>query len=262
MDATRVNALARKLRRRRETLFKEVADAEADLRALAENPDSELEERAQEERAARVLARLDHRGKREIEEIDAAERRIAAGTYGVCMSCGRRIPRARLEALPATPLCLPCAQRAEQGRPETAGEPEDAPRTGRVPAEFSSLTDREIESELRERVRQDGRVDTEELRLVCRHGVVYLDGSLPSEGEHQMLLKLVADTAGFGEIVDRLRVTEILWEREDRSKPDRAEEPEEPVAGTPPTVTEDVVESIEDGRPYVPPVDPPPEEES
>lgn len=41
--------------------------------------------------------------------VDAALERIAAGTYGSCVECGRRIPVVRLDALPATPYCVDCA---------------------------------------------------------------------------------------------------------------------------------------------------------
>ena len=75
--------MTQQLRRRREALFREVADTEADLQFIAEDRESEFEERAQEERAARLFARLDLRGKHAIEEIDAALRRIAYGSYGV-----------------------------------------------------------------------------------------------------------------------------------------------------------------------------------
>ena len=43
-------------------------------------------------------------------EIDAAEQRIDAGTYGVCTICRGPIGTARLEALPATPTCVTCAR--------------------------------------------------------------------------------------------------------------------------------------------------------
>lgn len=44
-----------------------------------------------------------------ISAIDSALATIEAGTYGVCEGCGRRIPTARLEALPATTRCVACA---------------------------------------------------------------------------------------------------------------------------------------------------------
>jgi DnaK suppressor protein len=48
-------------------------------------------------------------------QIDAALRRIEEGTYGQCEECGRGIPKARLDAIPYTPLCVECAAREERG---------------------------------------------------------------------------------------------------------------------------------------------------
>ena len=42
-------------------------------------------------------------------EVDAALERVAAGTYGVCVVCGRAIPAARLEARPFATTCVGCA---------------------------------------------------------------------------------------------------------------------------------------------------------
>ena len=39
-------------------------------------------------------------------EIEAAQRRIADGTYGLCTVCGREIPAARLEARPTATTCV------------------------------------------------------------------------------------------------------------------------------------------------------------
>lgn len=41
-------------------------------------------------------------------EIEAALRRLEAGTYGLCERCSRSVGRARLEALPHARLCAPC----------------------------------------------------------------------------------------------------------------------------------------------------------
>jgi RNA polymerase-binding transcription factor DksA len=45
----------------------------------------------------------------ELAEIDAALRRRADGTYGVCARCGRGIPEARMEVRPTARLCVSCA---------------------------------------------------------------------------------------------------------------------------------------------------------
>lgn len=261
MNEKVLESLDRKLRRQRETLFKGVADTEIDLQVIAEHRESEIEERAWEDRTSRLLARLDERGKRSIEEIDAALQRIKEGTYGTCVRCGRKISVARLKAIPVTRLCVACARAEERGEPPLAAaveEPEERPRQGPVPPDFVLMHDREIEEVLRERVRTDERIDSEELRIVCRHGVVYVDGALPSEGEHQMLRQVIEDVEGFREVVDRIQVKELLWEREDRSK---EQPPEERTPWSEERGTDDVVKSVEEGLEYEPPDEPIPEEE-
>ena len=42
-------------------------------------------------------------------DIDAAERRLESGRYGMCRDCDSAIAIARLEALPATSTCINCA---------------------------------------------------------------------------------------------------------------------------------------------------------
>ena len=78
---------AEQLRQERRALLEEVAEGEADLRAMESERASELEERAQEARAARMFARLDDRRKQKIEELDRVLQRIALGTYGICERC-------------------------------------------------------------------------------------------------------------------------------------------------------------------------------
>jgi DnaK suppressor protein len=55
---------------------------------------------------------LADRAEEVVHEIDRALARIAAGTYGRCEDCGGPIPIERLEALPATPVCVVCKRHA------------------------------------------------------------------------------------------------------------------------------------------------------
>ena len=45
--------------------------------------------------------------------IDAALRRITQDRFGVCETCGSPISKARLEALPWTPLCRDCMEQEQ-----------------------------------------------------------------------------------------------------------------------------------------------------
>ena len=50
----------------------------------------------------------------ELTDIEHALARLNDGTYGTCEACGRPIDEARLEAMPATRLCLEDQAKAEQ----------------------------------------------------------------------------------------------------------------------------------------------------
>jgi RNA polymerase-binding protein DksA len=109
MDKAKIESLAQLLRTQRQHFLEEFRRAEEDLGFIAEERESELEERAQEERAAKLLASLDDRTLFAVREIDAAFKRIHDGLYGRCEACGKQIPIARLRVLPAARFCKNCA---------------------------------------------------------------------------------------------------------------------------------------------------------
>lgn len=104
-----VDELRRALLAERRLVLERVTRAEEDLQWLDHNVESEVQEEGQEASIARLLARLDDRGRAQIEAIDRALGRIASGEYGGCEQCGSSISVERLRALPATPTCGPCA---------------------------------------------------------------------------------------------------------------------------------------------------------
>ena len=53
------------------------------------------------------------RDTRELDDVEAALRRVADQSYGACVDCGKAIPRARLEASPAALRCVPCQEKVE-----------------------------------------------------------------------------------------------------------------------------------------------------
>jgi RNA polymerase-binding protein DksA len=52
----------------------------------------------------------------EVRDINAAQARIAARTYGTCIDCGRPIGKPRLEAYPTAKRCVEDQQRREKLR--------------------------------------------------------------------------------------------------------------------------------------------------
>ena len=57
------------------------------------------------------LAELDSR---ELSQIERALHRLKQGTYGLCESCGQKIPIGRLNALPYSTMCIECQREMER----------------------------------------------------------------------------------------------------------------------------------------------------
>lgn len=57
------------------------------------------------------IGALVRQAEQHLTEIDAAVRRLDAGTYGVCERCGEPIGEGRIEARPTARRCIACASR-------------------------------------------------------------------------------------------------------------------------------------------------------
>ena len=60
-----------------------------------------------------VAATLE-RERRTVQEIEGALKRIESGEYGLCASCDKPIPDARLKALPCARVCVRCAEQGSR----------------------------------------------------------------------------------------------------------------------------------------------------
>ncbi len=261
MTKQEVMYLRRLLFKRRQEVFDRLRQLESGWQALGER-ESELEEEAQKVDLTSLFDQLDARGKEEIEEIDLALRKMAVGDYGICESCQKRLPLQRLETLPAARLCSKCARQFEEQHQQLPPAQEII-AAGQLPPEYQELTDAQLQTLILEYLRADDRIDLEELKISLRRGIVYLEGRVPSEIEHQIILQTLTDVMGLTAIIDHLHIDELTWEREDRtpgtvtpslSEADRLFYNLE-------NFTEDVVEAQEEEIPYNPADRPLPEKE-
>ena len=56
----------------------------------------------------------ERKARMELRRIDAAVRRCADGSYGVCLGCDEPIDERRLDVDPAAELCIECAEAQHQ----------------------------------------------------------------------------------------------------------------------------------------------------
>jgi RNA polymerase-binding transcription factor DksA len=54
---------------------------------------------------------LAHTLRETLDEVENALQKLESGTYGICEGCGKEIPPARLEAMPAARFCIDCASK-------------------------------------------------------------------------------------------------------------------------------------------------------
>ena len=119
-------------------------------------------------------------------------------------------------------------------------------------AYYQNLNDRDLKLSILDNLKNDGRLDLEELEISCRKGVVYLEGIIPSEIEHQILLRTLTDVMGFSSLIDRIQINALDWEREDVAPgtADPEPTPYEQMLYDEEPYTENIFESEEDEIPY------------
>jgi CBS domain-containing protein/RNA polymerase-binding transcription factor DksA len=116
-------ALIRSLRSERWRILQQLrarADVERELSADQHDEPMDDAERGSDLQVVELTEQLADLAARRLAAISRALDRAAQGTFGVCESCGRRIPKGRLRALPGATRCVPCAEK--EGPAERAVE--------------------------------------------------------------------------------------------------------------------------------------------
>jgi len=103
----------RRLAAARNRLARTVATTDVELTTVEPHQPGSTAEDVPSVIASSVLSDLDGRARHALDEIDAAQARLGAGTYGVCERCGGAIPLSRLRVVPAARLCVSCRRRDE-----------------------------------------------------------------------------------------------------------------------------------------------------
>jgi DnaK suppressor protein len=109
-----VEEVRRRLAQARREIHATVAATDEELATLEAHQPGSPPEDVVAETASAILSRLEGREKHELDEIDAAQARLAAGTYGVCETCRCPIPLERLRAVPTARHCVACQRREER----------------------------------------------------------------------------------------------------------------------------------------------------
>jgi DnaK suppressor protein len=114
VPGTLVEEVRTRLAEARRAVYATVATTDDELATLEAHQAGSPSEDVATEMASAILSRLEGLEKHALDEIDAAQARLAAGTYGACETCRRPIPLERLRAVPAARYCVACQRREER----------------------------------------------------------------------------------------------------------------------------------------------------
>jgi DnaK suppressor protein len=103
-------AVRERLLSRREELRQRASDASADLRHEADPLSADFAEQVTQREGDDVLGAISYSARAELEQVEAALRRLASGRYTTCAVCGEDIEPERLAAVPCTDRCRSCAE--------------------------------------------------------------------------------------------------------------------------------------------------------
>lgn len=119
LSATRLRAFGAGLIEERAQLLGNVEglDAEADVKNWRESGfDDDPADAGSASFERETAQSLSLHARNLLSQIEDALRRLDDGTFGDCVTCGRRIELERLEAIPYTTQCMDCRRREETGR--------------------------------------------------------------------------------------------------------------------------------------------------
>ena len=109
-----MNQLRDRLKERRHHLLKEVKLRLGEFRNSGGSRLTDTADIASNTIDDEIVMTIAQGEAREIEQIDSALMKIKNGKYGVCESCGKRINKQRLMAIPFVSLCIKCKETEER----------------------------------------------------------------------------------------------------------------------------------------------------
>ena len=86
-----------------------------DFKEIVEGMDpKDLADIASDDIDRRMIEALGSQGLKRLKLIDSALTRIQQGKYGLCIKCGKKISKERLEAIPYALMCIECKTAEER----------------------------------------------------------------------------------------------------------------------------------------------------
>lgn len=99
---------------KKETITRKLTEAITESKEMESNVAQDLVDKAETSYTKEFLLSLSDGERNQLMLIDEALKRLERGDFGVCQLCQKDIGAKRLAAIPWTPLCIDCQEKAEE----------------------------------------------------------------------------------------------------------------------------------------------------
>jgi DnaK suppressor protein len=99
---------------KKKTIVRKLSELTNESKEMETNVAQDVVDKAETSYTKEFLLSLSHADREQLLLIDEALKRLRREEFGVCQLCHQEIGRKRLEAVPWTPYCIDCQEKAEE----------------------------------------------------------------------------------------------------------------------------------------------------
>jgi DnaK suppressor protein len=114
MNKKEKDEFRRLLAAKKESIIRKLTDTITESKEMESNVAQDLVDKAETSYTKEFLLSLSDGEREQLLLIDEALKRLEHGEFGVCQLCQKEIGAKRLEAIPWTPFCINCQEKAEE----------------------------------------------------------------------------------------------------------------------------------------------------
>jgi DnaK suppressor protein len=103
---------------KKESIIRKLTDTITESKEMESNVAQDLVDKAETSYTKEFLLSLTDGERETLLLIDEALRRLEHAEFGVCQTCGKEIGAKRIVAIPWTPTCIDCQEKAEKEQNE------------------------------------------------------------------------------------------------------------------------------------------------
>ena len=115
MDQRFLGRMERSLNELKREIIANLISSNEDFKQIVEGMEpKDLADIASDDIDRKMIEAIGIQDMKRLKLIESALTRIQQGKYGLCMKCGKKIPKDRLEAIPYALMCIDCKSAEER----------------------------------------------------------------------------------------------------------------------------------------------------